>query len=560
MCWLSKKLIKFISLLIIITATPIYSHQNDDKNILYLISAHKIDEAITLYQKKYTSSHNYPLLRTLAHSILESSINNPNDDIKLLSIFGAQISGQFSTLPFIKNSIIHYKNPIVQKSLLNLVASIHEGWVDHFLVQTLRSPFIELRLDALYHLIQRNHPDAFGHIEALVRLVAPEFRHYFIELFAMDHSDASTNKLKLLLNDPDTSMQHATISKLIEHNREDFAGDIASFLSHTDPSKQEIASLAMGLFRMTNTKDTLIKIAKSSFTDSALTAKYALTLLGYEKYNEEILSMAKDDNLFALNLTQDNPKSYNLHKENIKSNDEKKALVSALALLSKKDPQCKNQIKSLLKLDTNNTCLVPISTLGGALSYLDKDSIYKFRHKEMQTRARNFTKSILHSTLIQAASLPEETFLDIATDVLENKQTFLLPPLINLLENINSEKTNKLLSEYSNSLGSPLIRYYCQLSLYRLRNNKSSSLISWLKIQKKEPIFDISEKRATKLKNESSSYSLSTDDKGNLFIETIEAIVARHDEDSVNLILSLLHNSHYKNRAILAGLLLKSIY
>ena len=70
--------------------------------------------------------------------------------------------------------------------------------------------------------------------------------------------------------------------------------------------------------------------------------------------------------------------------------------------------------------------------------------------------------------LIQCLELPEQEFLYIAKRIFDARQYDLVPPLTSLLENHQTEETLRLLKHKTHQAGSPHIRAYCNLSLYRL--------------------------------------------------------------------------------------------
>ena len=79
---------------------------------------------------------------------------------------------------------------------------------------------------------------------------------------------------------------------------------------------------------------------------------------------------------------------------------------------------------------------------------------------------------IKQQILNKTRDLTEDAFCSFARKIFNKKERNLIPALVALLENLNSEKAIALLEEYAEDKTSPLVRDYCHLALFRMRQEK----------------------------------------------------------------------------------------
>src|SRR5690606_20299913 len=77
--------------------------------------------------------------------------------------------------------------------------------------------------------------------------------------------------------------------------------------------------------------------------------------------------------------------------------------------------------------------------------------------------------SMREQLLGELIHLDQVKFVDLVRSLFQNRQLDLIPMAIALLENLRTPEAIALLKEGCEKMTSPLIRDYCHLSLYRLK-------------------------------------------------------------------------------------------
>jgi hypothetical protein len=181
------------------------------------------------------------------------------------------------------------------------------------------------------------------------------------------------------------------------------------------------------------------------------------------------------------------------------------------------------------------------------------------------TKSRNINLAlsfaIKEKILEDALYLDQKTFLTIANTLFAKEENSLIAQLVSLLENIPSEESINLLKKYSFKPGSPLIRTYCQLALFRLKekgpyqdyickfiqNNINHEMIEL------KPMLSYSERLMDH------SYQLTSKQTTQLLVDCFSALASSKNEQSINCILEAIQKGNSKNRYALAGLLIHAV-
>ncbi len=170
--------------------------------------------------------------------------------------------------------------------------------------------------------------------------------------------------------------------------------------------------------------------------------------------------------------------------------------------------------------------------------------------------------SVREMLLRGALELPEESFLSLAEEIFDSRQSDLVPLLVELLENLSTPAALDLLKQKSQTSGAPLIRAYCNLGLFRLKENGPYEALvkEWIHKQKSEEMIRFRPVVArSNYRMPESSFELTLEESSRLLIDSLQALADRHEEISIDMLLSLLKEGNPKNRYILAGLLLHAI-
>ena len=171
------------------------------------------------------------------------------------------------------------------------------------------------------------------------------------------------------------------------------------------------------------------------------------------------------------------------------------------------------------------------------------------------------TISVRESILRDSLELPEESFLKIARLILETKQNELIPLLVSLLENQKSPEGIELLKVKSQTAGAPLIRAYCNLALFRLKEAGpyEDNLKKWVLSKKSHELIQFRPSLPWAARLSESKFELTPEESSSLLIESYQVLAERHDEKSIDFLLSTLQEGDNKNLPVLAGILLRAI-
>lgn len=538
----------------------------DKRHILYLMSIHEVEKAIDEYLKIYKieKKHDFEVLEQMCLTLLEIGGSSPFPEDQLLTLFGISLSqSSQSFLPFL-DAAIRSPFPEVQAAALQILSQTHEDKSDDIIATGLKSNFLQIRFETLFHLIHRKTSNSLGQIESLANLLPPQAKPFFVEFYALHGSFEAIQILKQLLNDPDPSVRITAILYSARYGRDDLLPNIRSALTHSDPLVKEAASFAIGYLKDLHSINHLKAASNSPFPETKLAALISLFHLGHTESSVEICRLAKDGNLFAIHLLKEIPESTPLLEELLLSKDEAISLNATIALLHLKNPKALPQLMNLLETNLDVTYFIPFTSPGRSLLAWKIAPPSSFKTPEQKNNLKAISLHFQEELLTRSLELPKENFLQIAKKLMQGKQTKLLPLLIRLLENESSEETKALLIEKAYAIDHPLLRSYCKLALYRMHINTfyRAEFLKWLAHQKATKMIEFRPmlERNARDDKQKGDYTLSPEEISGLFIESFDALASNHDPEGIEFLLESLRDGHVKNRYAFAGLLLKSIH
>ena len=540
------------------------SVEYEKRQLLYLLNSKARDKIIDKYLSLYetTKQHDYNLLKQIAYHFIEEGISSHDVEDQLLTLFGISLANDPGFIHHL-DTAMHSRSPYVQAAALQLLANIHEDVADTLITHALKSDFLIIRFEALSILVSRQTKHSLGQVESLMNLLPPQLKPYFTEFFAIHQSPEATSKLKLLMSDKDYNVRKTAILYSAKHRHDELIPNIRLALSHSDPSVKETASFALGLLRDSNSIQNLKITKESPFQETRLAALVALARLGEMEYIQEIIEMAKKDNTYAIYALREFPESTGeLYPLIFRAGDDVR-LNAALTLLDHRDPKCLRVINDVLFADPEHISFVPQISPGNAFSSWKISSPAAFSNADIKRNMKAITIQLQEDTLQKCVDLPKEDFIHIAKSILNSKHKQLVPLLIHLLENQHSDEALQLLKDGTKAIGSPFIRAYCTLGLYRLGESENATLQfhNWLSKQEIKQLIEFKpmlDRNARSDKN-SSNYHLSPEEESALFIEAFLTVADRHEDAGITLLLKAMKGGHEKNCYPLAGVLLKSI-
>lgn len=537
----------------------------DKRRVLYLMSKGETKRAIEQYLAYYKKhqKHDRQILHEIATILLENGAASNDFETQLLTLCGISLSHQPSSLDFLEKAL-QSRFPMVQSVALSLLGNMHEDECNDIIATAMRSRYLMVRYEALYYLIARKSKHALGYVESLANLLHPSARPIFIEFYAMYGSKEARQRLKQFLNDNDLNVRIAAIGAINNHRYDDLLPNIRSLLSRPDPTLKEACAATLGAMSDLSSIENLKIAADSPFDETSLAALFALHQLGDREAEQKIIALAKKHNPFAIFLLSRINGHADLLAKMATNVDNTVRLNASLALLHKRDPRCLPVIQEILNADIQYVGFAPFVSKGRSLVAWKTIPPSAIKHPDIKRNIQAITLSLIQEVMTTALELPEKDFLKLARGMLSQQHCHNISLLMHLLGNIKSDNVIALLKEKSQEVGSPLVRGYASLALYRMGEGEAfrQNFLNWLKNQKGEQLIEFQPMmdRGAREDKADSNYQLSPADRSALLLEAFDTLATKHELEGIELLLEAMQNGHPKNRYALAGLLLKSIH
>ena len=531
-------------------------------HIPYLAQRGELKKSLELYRtyRAQEVRHDFEILTQVGTILLEKGALSDQAETQLLALYGSAYASLSSTLSILETAL---KSQHLQTQLtaVQLLSRFDDDRCSSLLNKAMGSNFFYTRMEAAHQLCMRKDRLAVGQIESLMHRVPKELRAYFPPFFGLIGTSDGTKILKSLLDDDDQMVRVESILSVARNRREDLLPIIRSMATHPSPSEQEACAYALGELSDSHSIPRLNALTSSPNVSVQLAAYRALYLLGEEGAKEPIVELAKQENLFAINLLNEIPDSEGVLISLLKSKNPHVRMGAAISLMKRRDPQVTDPIIELLIHDSRDLGYFPVSSSGNSLvAWKVLPSLQQHQNK-VDYDLKGITLTLKECVLRDCLELPESAFLKIAHAIFNSKQFELIPLLIRLIENLESKESLNLLKWHYQNSGVPLIRAYCNLSLYRLKEKGpfENGVRLWLKTNQGKELIRFRPIDPKKHHFTYSPYELTPQEHSRLLIETCETLANRHDEKSIDLILDLLENGNPKNQYLLAGLLLKAL-
>jgi HEAT repeat protein len=532
--------------------------------ILYLFSKGEQIKGFKKYLEYYEKikDHDYKLLREISLMIIEDGIAKGTEEDALLSLIAIEVANEHCFSHHF-GKLMQSRFFPVQAKTLSLLKNIETEQSEMIIKSCLSSDFIMLRLEALSILVQKHNETALGQVEALMNMVPKYYHPMFVDFYALAGTKYALSIMKQMISDKDLNLNLATIVAARNYHLEELIPNLRHSLTHTSPIIQEAAASSLGSFHDAYSISKLEALTKSNHEETKLAALFALYTMGQKDRQDEILSLAKKDNLFAISLLSKVEKSEKPLHEIYYSDDNNLRINSAITMLDQKDPLCAPVIKDLITLDTDVYFLDLLYSAGRSFTALKMSPLSTLENLQMLPSMQGRTIMIQNQLLTKCIDLPRNAFMAIIEDIFSKKRNNLIPTAIALLENFDDDDSRAYLIEKTKSLGAPFIRTACHLSLWKSTQNEihKEAVSAWLKEYGKHEMVSISQK-ATKNEEKKPSlagYELTLEEKSHLLIQSFLTISGSREKSGLDCILDAMISGHEKNRIPLAGVLLKTI-
>ncbi len=523
---------------------------------LFLMQQGAVTESIQSYHD--IEGEDYKVLQSLATILLEQGANSSDPEEQLLTVYGVGIS-QAPKLYYILAGGLRSRIPQIQLASIHFLAQCNDHAAIKLLHRAMASQFLLARLEAAFVLAQQQHQSAVGQIEALMIKTPPELTPLFPELFAIEGSLAATKQLTRLLHHSNPNVSIAAIHSAASYQRDDLLPEIRALSKQLNPAQQEACAFAFKIFEDQKSIPILQNIRKSHMTNTRLAALHALHTFGFEDMRFYIERFASQGDLYAIQVLGEIPQSENLLVELMEDSNDSIRINAAIALLKHRNPVCSKALSEILISNSKELALQQVFSAGKSQSYYK--SIYSASSFYTNTPYLAETAAAIRENLLrESLELPTETFLSLAIDLLEARQNDLAPLIIDLVASIQSPEATLLLKKYAKQAGSPLIRQYCILALYRLNipGPYQEQVQQWITEHNDLELIQLRPFIPWSLRQNESPYELSPTESSKLLIESYQALASKQDTFGINALLQAIAHGNPKNRYGLAGLLLRA--
>lgn len=533
----------------------------EPNRILYLLRQGYFQSAIENYEQSVseTGKHDYQILQQIGLTLIELGWKCSDPEIKLLALFGAGISAH-DQAQYLLEDAVKTNDPRLQLVALNFLSKNYTDDSSRFLNLAMRSDFLPIRLEAALHMAQRQHPKAAYQIEALMYKVPPEALPLFPQLLGITGDKDAISMLRRMMSHPLLAVRLEAILSAARTGRDDLLPEIRGIASHHQIEEQEATAVALGLLKDEQSVNRLTQFSQSKARNVQIASLQSLYRLGREDSASHLIAMARQGDLFAISALSEVNQSENTLYELCRIGDLNVRVNAALSLLDRRDPRCLQTLAELFIRDPRDLALSQIHTPGKGIT----------AYKVVPSAQQNFesapllyeqTLNLKEAALQKTLDLPEKDFLEFARLLLDKHQNDLVPTLTHLLEQRHSPASIAILKAYREQLGAPLVRYWCNLALYRMKEEGpyTATLKAWVKDYQFHDMIQFRPMLPWKFRSICApQYQLTPQETSRLLVDSYESLVQQQDEEGIALILEAIKSGNRKNRYALAGLLIRA--
>lgn len=541
-------------------ATPSFAKARVS-HLLYMIQSGKTEDAINaLLSMKANDPYVYHegALEKLGLALLEQGSHSRDPQDLMTCLFGVGISHDERTLAIAENAL-QFDDPQLQLVAVSVLASFDTDAASDILERAMKSNYIFVRLEAAYWLAMKRARDAHGQLVALMSKVDPSLHELFPRLFAMDASCGSLLELKHLLYDQNEHVRRETLLAIANFGRDDFIDDIRLLAKEPSFIQQEACAFALGTFGDEQSRELLEHLTTSSSTTVRLASWRALHMLGSQTAKDNIVTLAASGDCFAIQLLGSLDCDDSVLVSLLNHGDVNVRTNAAMALLQRKDGRCLQGVADILIDSHPDYTFQPITSHGGSLNCW---KVTSSSAQVLQNQPQFFEISLRlrEQMLSLALELPEDEFIELAHAIFASNQYDLVPLTVRLLENVRSEKAIALLKSQQQRPGSPFIRAWCCLGLYRMHQEGpyAETILKYVEKHEDKEVFKVRPVLPWKMRQDDTRYQLTLEQSCALLIESFEALAQRQDEKGIDALLKVIRDGNPHNRYTLAGLLMRA--
>jgi len=476
-------------------------------------------------------------LEELVSEVFQKVATQNDPDAVIMTLL-ASASCHHPMSNYLSKELLKNPQPIIQLCAVQALSQINTSLADSILCEALRSDYPLIRLEAAYKIACKHSKDAFFHVDALSHKLPLPLLPFMPELFAIEGSVGSMHRLQHLLYDKNEEVVIHTLLAIGTQNLTSFSDKILSLTPHS-PAVLEALTFALRTADQKRAIDKLQTLLNHQNGCVQIQAALSLAFLGEASYQEHILRLAKEGNLFALQALSECPNAdfFSLPPEKSKSF----VLNKAIAMLQQKDASCLDDIKKIL-LYNENAVLFCSPSNGYTLTYWDCAPLESFE-KEQQPLLYEQSLSCKEEILIQSLELHEQAFFELASYIFDHQIIPLYPCLVDLLHNQESDNGIELLQTESYRVGAPYNRAFAKLTLYRLGVEKDEACLEQIlefARQKEDRPWRFPVPWASFVRSEDRGKEQQTNANARLYIDTLQALSQSSSDKAIAILVSEL--------------------
>lgn len=522
--------------------------------MLYLLHKGEIKKAFSNYlnYSQDKKEHDWPLLQQAGIRLLENGIASNDKDKLLMCMFGAGIANSHDLIPILEKGI-RSGDQKTELIALDYLSRQEDDYADELMLEALTSNSLLTRLECCYQLAKKNHPSALSHLQSLMIKVPDIIRPLFPQIVVLMDGEDAHRLLKQLLTDHNLEVRIQSILAVAKQGRDDCLTQIRSLITQTHHAQQEACAMALGTLKDSRSIPFLLDLLKSVRREVKLASAISLFELGERWVLELIENEAREKDLFAITALGNLKAGKETLQHLLEDEDRDVRINATLSLLKLNEPV---SLEEVLVSGSGDLGFAVICSPGQSMKAWKSISSHH-QNKKNHPGIVQQTLSLRESVLMQSLELPEENFLKIAGMIFDKKQTELVPLLVSLLENLHSSQSIDLLKNSREQTGEPLIRHYCTLALYRLKQEGSEQLTKWLENFNDKSIIQFRE-QDDRICAMTHHYELTPEETSRLLIDTFETLAQEQNIEGTEALVRAIAYGNEKNRYALAGLLIRT--
>ena len=523
---------------------------------LYLMQNGEVENALSNYQDYAAESgrQDFEVLQQMGLVLFRQGIQSEDPAIFSMTLFGAGLSGSSGTLEILERGL-NSPDPQIQMIALHFISQVQDDQTDEILNRAMSSDFLSTRMEAAFHMARKKHPKAVGQIEGLMVRLPPIFRPYFPSLFALIGTSDATAALRRLLDDLDPMVRIESILNIARLGRDDLLPVLRKQLTHSNIAELEACAFAMGALKDSSSLKRLKRLAQSPAENVKIAAILALQELGDRTYISYLNTLAEAHNIYAIAALGNVSGGEETLASLVLSKDLSIRINAAVSLLLRRDERCLSGIEEILISDSRDLAFYLMPSVGRTIAIWKTVPSAELRNKD-PTLDLSLSLSMREQILNEALYLPPEHFLKLARRLIEKQQNDLMPTLMAHLESLRTPEAIALLKEGCNMINTPLIRGYCHLALFRLKEEGpfEEYIKHWILHQREAELIRLRPMLPWKMRLET-DYTLSPEETSRLLIESFLALAADHN---IDFLVQAIRVGNPQNRFALFGLLMRA--